>query len=316
MTVRRSDALRALAGSALVPVLGGQAAAQSVALQVATAPIEPGCLVYYARDNGYFQTAAITTTITQTPVTPAIASAVLSGTYDVGYATVSTLAVARAKGVPFVIIAPDAVTDPRYLQSGIVVAVRSPIQTAKDLNGVTFGTPGLNTLGEYLPRAWVDKHGGSASTMKFVEVPFPEIPEALATGRIGAAFVAEPFLTIIQKRGIGRVLAVGDDAIAPSYLASAWFASESWAKAHADVVARFAGALARAARWANANPAKAVPLITTYLKSDPAITAASCRTYFGETLTPAQVQPIIDVTARYGNFATYPATDLIYAAPR
>lgn len=316
MPISRSHALGGIASLALLPALGGRAAAETETLRVATTPIEPGCLVYYAQENGYFQGAPFTLEVTPNPSTPAIAAAVVAGSYDIGYATVSTLAVARTRGLPFVIIAPDALETQSQVQSGIVVPLHSTIQSAKDLNGVTFGTSGLNTLGEYLPRAWVDKHGGDATSMKFIEVPFPQMPEALAAGRIGAAYCVEPFLTIIEKRGIGRILNSGDDAIAPSYLAAAWFATEQWAKAHPEIVARFAGSLARAARWANANPAKVVPIITSYLKADPALTAASRRTYFAESLTPAQIQPIIDITARYGKFASYPASDLIYVPNR
>jgi NitT/TauT family transport system substrate-binding protein len=316
MPLTRSHALKGMTSLALLPALARGAAAQAETLRVATTPIEPGCLIYYAQENGYLQNSGLTVEVTPNPSTPAIAAAVVSGTYDIGYATVSTLAVARTKGLPFVIIAPDALETQSQVQSGIVVPLHSPIQTAKDLDGVTFGTSGLNTLGEYLPRAWVDKHGGDATSMKFVEVPFPQMPDALAAGRIGAAYVVEPFLTIIEKHGIGRILNSGDDAIAPAYLAAAWFSTEQWAKAHPDVVSRFAGAMARAARWANANPAKVVPIITSYLKADPALTAASRRTYFGETLAPAQIQPIIDVTAKYGKFTSYPAADLIYVPSR
>ena len=316
MPMSRSQALMSLSSLALLPALGTRAAAATETLRVATSPIEPGCLIYYAQDNGYLQAAGLAVEVTANPSTPAIAAAVVAGTYDIGYATVSTLAVARAKGLPFVIIAPDSLETQSHVQSGIVVPMQSPIQTAKDFDGVTFGTSGLNTLGEYLPRAWVDKHGGNAANMKFVEVPFPQMPDALAAGRIGAAYVVEPFLTIIEKRGIGRVLNSGDDAIAPSYVAAAWFATEEWAKAHPQIVSRFAGALAKAASWANANPAKVVPVITSYLKSDPAITAASRRTFFGETLATAQIQPLIDITAKYGKFASYPASELIYVPAR
>ncbi len=316
MPITRSHALKSMASLALLPALARPAAAQGQPLRVATTPIEPGCLVYYAQDNGYIQNAGLTVEVAVNPSTPAIASAVVAGSYDVGYATVSTLAVARTKGLPFVIIAPDSQENQSQIQSGIVVPLHSPIQTAKDFDGVTFGTSGLNTLGEYLPRAWVDKHGGDATSMKFVEVPFPQMPEALAAGRIGAAYVVEPFLSIIVKHGIGRVLNSGDDAIAPTYLAAAWYTTEQWAKAHPDLVSRFSGALARAARWANANPAKVIPIVANYLKADPAILAISTRTYFADALVPAQIQPVIDITAKYGKFPTYPAADLIYVPGR
>ncbi len=229
----------------------------------------------------------------------------------------STLATAHAKGIPFVIIAPAGVINGSKAIGGIVISESSVIKTAKDFNGKTFGTSGHNKLAENLQRAWVDKNGGDSSTMKFVEIPFPQIGDALAAGRIDAAYLVEPFLTIAkQKNNGGNLLSTGDDAIAPVYLASAWYAMSAWAKAHPDLVVRFATAMAEAGRWANANPAKVVPIVAAHLKADPAVTAAAPRTDYTDRLVAAQIQPWIDITARYAKFPPFPSADLVYSAAR
>ena len=174
----------------------------------------------------------------------------------------------------------------------------------------------MNTLAEYLPRAWVDKHGGDSSTMKFLEIPFPQIADAIAAGRIDAGYLVEPFIGIAKARNLARFLTTGDDAIAPVYLASAWYSTVAWAKAHPDLVARFVSAMAETGRWANANPAKVVPIIVNHLKSDPATTAASPRTDFTDKLVTAQIQPWIDITARYAKFPSFPTSELMYAPPK
>ena len=67
-----------------------------------------------------------------------------------------------------------------------------------------------------------------------------------------------------------------------------------------------------AARWGNANQDKVVPYLVKYLKADPALAAAEHRPVFAERLVPAQIQPWIDVTAKYAKFAPFPASDIIY----
>ena len=62
----------------------------------------------------------------------------------------------------------------------MLVAANPTVKSGKDLNGKTIGTPGLNTLGEYGVRAWVDANGGDSTTLRFVELPFPVMPAALA----------------------------------------------------------------------------------------------------------------------------------------
>ena len=140
-SLSRAAAVRALGGAAVAPLLGapafGQAALPTV--RVALIPIEPSCLVYYAQENGDFQRAGITVEVTENPASPAIASAVAAGSYDIGYATVSTLADAHAKGLPFVIVAPDGLIKPGVAVGAIVVAPQSSIHTAKDFDGKTCG---------------------------------------------------------------------------------------------------------------------------------------------------------------------------------
>jgi NitT/TauT family transport system substrate-binding protein len=314
----RLRVVQVLAGAVASPALFRKAVAQAPAtIRLGIIPIEPTCSAYYAKENGFFDKAGLNVEITPSAATAGIAAAVVSGTYDIAYATVSTLATAHAKGLPFVIIAPAGVINGTKAIGGIMVPTHSTIQAAKDLNGKTFGTSGLNTLAEYLPRAWVDKYGGDSSTMKFIEIPFPQIGDALAAGRIDAGYLVEPFITIAKQRNLARFLATGDDAIAPVYLASAWYAMSSWAKAHPELVARFVSAMAEAGRWANANPTKVVPIIANHLKADPAITAAAPRTEFTDRLVAAQIQPWIDVTAKYAKFPSFPSPDLVYTpAPK
>jgi ABC-type nitrate/sulfonate/bicarbonate transport system substrate-binding protein len=307
-----------LAGAALFACsLRAPGAAQTTGvIRVAMIPNEPATEVYFAKDMGFFQKAGLDVDIAQNPSTPAIASAVAQGTYDIAYATISTLAVAHVKGLPFVIIAPGVGNLPGKAAGAIMIPVNSTVKSGKDFNGKTFGTAGLNTLAEYLPRAWIDKHGGDSTTVHFIEIPFPETPDALASGRIDAAYLTEPFITIAEEKHAAKVLTTGDDAIAPRYTSTAWYTTRAWARAHPDLVARFAGAIHEAAVWANKNPDKVVPIVAKYLKADPALTAKASRPYWVEQLSAAQIQPWIDVTARYAKFAPFPAADMIYAPSR
>ncbi len=312
MHVSRRHALAALAAAGSVPYLGRPAAADGPAIRVGMIPIESACGAFYAKENGFFQNAGVNVEIELNPSTPAIASAVVAGTYDIAFSGISTLAAAHARGLPFVLIAPSGIIAPGTVSGGITVAPQSPIRTATDLNGKTFAASGLNTQAEYSPRAWIDKHGGDSTTCKFIEMPFPQIADAIAAGRVDAGYLVEPFLTVASKRGVVRTIASGDDAIGTTFLASGWFALAAWAKAHPDAVAAFASAVGQAGHWANANPDKVVPIIAAHLKTDPAVTAAVPRTLYTDRLIAAQVQPWIDVTAKYAKFPSFAAADLMY----
>jgi NitT/TauT family transport system substrate-binding protein len=314
MLATRRRAIRVLAAAATTPWWMDIAAAQAPAtIRAAMIPIESAASIYYATNNGYFAKAGLDVRIAQNASTPALAAAVASGTYDIAYATISTLAAAHSRGLPFVVIAAGVGFIPGVIPGSIMVAQNSPIKTGKDCNGKTFATAGLGTIAEYLPRAWIDKNGGDSSTVKFVEVTFPETAAAMMAGGGGGGGMGWQLLTAAAKKGEARILATGDDAIGARFTSTGWYATSQWAKAHPELVERFANAMMESARWANANQPKVVPILAKELKVDPVLSAAAHRPYFVERLTADQLQPWIDVTAKYGKFPTFPAAELVYS---
>jgi NitT/TauT family transport system substrate-binding protein len=312
----RRDALALLGAGAMLPLLPTRASAQNdLTIRVAYIPFEASAQLFYAQESGLWNKAGLNVQLQPNPFGAAIAAAVASNAVDVGYATIMTLASAHAKKLPFTIVAAANAFDVSQPPGGMLMSASKDVRKGVDLNGKTIGSPGLNTLGEYGVRAWVDAGGGDAASLKFVELPFSEMPAALANGRIDAAFVAEPFLTQAKKLGVHTV-AVEFDAIANSFLVAGWFTTSDWAKSHQRAIGLFAQSMRDAVDWAKANPSKLPDILAKYLKVDPAQVASTPRTYFVKTLDPAQVQTGIDLTAKYAKFESFPASEIIYVPPR
>jgi NitT/TauT family transport system substrate-binding protein len=141
-------------------------------------------------------------------------------------------------------------------------------------------------------------------------MPFPDMPGALATGRIDAAVIAEPELSAALAKGDVRVLANCYDGISKNFLIGAWFTTGAWAKAHPDLVKKFAKAISQTAAWANKNQTESGALVTKYTKI--VFSPGMKRTIFAEKLEAANVQPLIDGSAKYGIISkTFPASDII-----
>jgi NitT/TauT family transport system substrate-binding protein len=313
--VNRRRALASLGAGAVAFGTATRAFAKPATIRVAYIPIENCAQVFYAKEQGFFESANLDVQLQPIPYGSAIASAIASNAIDVGFAATVTVATAHAKGLPFVFIAPANEFSARAQPTtGIVVSAASGVRTARDLNGKIFGTAGLGSLAEFAPRAWIDANGGDSSTVKFVELPFSALPDALASGRVDAAFIADPFFS--KAKESGRVLGTGLDAVAKEFIVGGWIATPAWATANAAAVAGFAAAIARATAWANANPLKAADTLVRYLKVDPAAVAATSRSIFAEKLTLALLQPGIDNASRYGKFAHIPAQDLVYVPGR
>jgi NitT/TauT family transport system substrate-binding protein len=292
--------------------------ADATPVRLAYIPTENNAQAFYAQELGLFAKAGLDVRMQPINFSAAIASGVLSGAIDIGNSSSLTLTVAHNKGLPLVFVAPANafLLHKGNAESGIVVAAASPIRVARDLNGKTFGCSGLGSFGEYIPRAWVDANGGDSSTMKFVEAPNAELGAAVSSGRADAAFISPPAFQKALAEENCRLLAIASDAVAKEFMASGWFATTAWAKANAATVAAFASAIHDATLWARANPDKTVDILVKYLKLDPAVVRSSTRATFLDGLTPAMLQPPINVVARYAKFPPFAADELIYTPPR
>lgn len=295
------------------PLGAEHAAAQNSTqhLRVAYVPFEGAAQVLYAQEEGFFAKEGVSVDLQPMTSPAAIASAVASGAIDVGFSSITIVAIAHSKGVPLVLVAagPLAVAPNAPQSGGLIAAATSAIHTAKDLDGKTLCAAGLATLTQFAPSAWIDANGGDSASVKFIEVPYSAMHEAVISGRCSAGYLTEPFYT--PAKPDTRTLAWTLDSISKNYLGAAWTATAAWTRDHPDAVARFAAAMRDAASWANRQPPAIVGILVKYTGGDPATVASETRDVFAERLTPGLVQPSIDVAARYLHFPGFPATALL-----
>jgi NitT/TauT family transport system substrate-binding protein len=314
--ITRARAAALLFGGAALGATRYRGRAQTgIPVRIATFAVENAMGCFYAKDAGFFAKAGIDADVQIMQGGSAVVAAVVSNAIDIGYSAFDTLAAIHQKGVPLVVIAPG----PEYLSpatthdAALVVAENSTIHQAKDLNGKIVATNTLHSLSDIAPRLWMDQNGGDSTTVKFVEVPFSAMSAALEAGRIDAGWIVEPSLGVVKN---GRVVFYGYDVIAKHFLLGAWFTTAQWAKDHSDAVKRFAAAIRETAAWANKNPEKSGEILAKYTKIDPSVIAMMVRAHFADQLTPALMQPLIDVSAKYNGFARFPAEELLYTPPR
>ncbi|MGA2395651.1 MAG: ABC transporter substrate-binding protein [Candidatus Lustribacter sp.] len=303
-------------GAALLSSSAALRAQAAAPLRVGTILVEAAAEIYFAQDAGFFAKAGLVADIQAFDTGPAIAAAVVANALDIGYITVDAAAAIHQKHVPLVLIAPSA----EYLSpttqgtSAFMVPANSTVRSGSDLNGKTIAVIALNGITHIAARAWIDQNGGDSTTAKFIEVPPPAMPAALAAARVDAAWVTEPFLAAAKKSA--RVLGYGFDVIGKRFLLNAWFTTQTWAREHPDLVLRFAQTMRETAAWANANHAASAPIVAKYTKIDPGIVANMTRSYYADQLTPALLQPLADISAKYNNFAPFPVAELIYTPVR
>lgn len=290
----------------LTPLAAG---ADTTTIHVATTPIELGAEVLYAQDQGFFKKAGVTVDVQLISSGAAIAAAVASGSLDIAQANLVSLAAAHERGLPFVLVAPAGLYSSENSTTSIVVAKNSPIKTGKDLEMKTVAGNGLRNITQIGAAAWMDQNGGDATKMRFIEMPFTQMPAALDAGRIDAAVIAEPVLSVAVAGG-ARIIGQPYSAIAKQFLIGGWFTTSAWAKAHPDEMKRFVSAIIESAKWANTHHAESEHILEKYTKVR--VSPTMKRSVYAERLNPADIQPLIDASAKYGSIkATFPASELI-----
>ena len=311
--IDRRAAVAAIAGAFATPLVARPVLGQDVPLRLATAPLDVSAQPYYALKNGFFKNAGLTNVTLQTIGTgAAMAVAVAGGAVDIAVNNIVGIAQAYQRSVPFTMIAAAGLYSSSAPTSVLMVKKDSPLRTAADLNGKTLGASGLRGVAQFAPMAWVDQHGGQSSTLKFVELTSPEMLAAIPAGRVDGGLIIEPYIAEAKKTM--RVFADCFDAIAPTFIISAHFCNLEWARAHADVVRRYATAMQAAAVWANAHHDQSAEILIDIAHLQPDVVKTMTRSVYGDKLDPAQVQPVIDVTAKYTGSPPFPASKLIFAA--
>ena len=312
--MKRSAVLAGLAGGAALATAPRVARGAGTPVNIALLPIDTDSLPYYAQELGYFQQAGIDANISVIQAGSSVVSAIVGGSLDIGFTNPISLASAHLSGIPIVAIAAAGIYQLHEIPTAaILVPKNSPIRAAKDLNGKTMACSGLKNLGQWGPAIWIDKNGGDSSTMKFTEMPFPEMPVALASGRVDSAFPAEPFITIAKDSA--RVLADAFASVAPRFNLGIWVTSRQWADAHKDLVSEFAGVMSKTAAWSNNNHAQSAAILAKYAKLDPSIASSMARVPNATRLQAADMQPVLDLALKYGTLPTAVAAEqLIYRA--
>jgi NitT/TauT family transport system substrate-binding protein len=266
---------------------------------VATSADESSSGVLWGLASGRFKNAGLDVSVQRSNNGAAVAAAVVGGSVQIGKSSVQALISAHIKGIPFVIIASAIMYDGNVNESGLLVARDGPIRTARDLNGKTMACAALNDLLSLAISTWMDHNGGDSKSVNFIEMPTAAAADAVATGRVAGAMVANPFFSQVMPTGKFREIGRPMSTIAKLFMASAFFTTADYLSNNNDVVARFRKAVTESAGYVNKHHAETAGALAAFSNVDPKVIASMSRAPLGTSLEPKYLQPVIDVAYQY-----------------
>ena len=253
----------------------------------------------YASKNGSFKTAGLNVEIIGGLNTgSALTQAVVAGVADIAISNTINIAIAIAHGAPLKIIAGGALYSAQAPTQALCVTSDSLIRTAKDFEGKTIGVTALRDLTEVGCRAWIDQHGGNATKVRFAELSMAMMPPALQRGTVDGCFIGEPQLAQAKKNGV-RVVGNAYDAIASSFLLSAYCTTDAFLAKNPALVKQFCDATYSAARWANSHRSDTAPMLAEAAKMDIALVNSATRMRFATGLDAKMIQPMLTLMQKY-----------------
>lgn len=297
--MRRSGALTLLAGGLAGAARPAFAQTGLPVVRIGTLAIDAGGQAYYGTDTGIFAANGITPQVVTLTAGAAIVAAILGGDLEVGASNPLQVAVAIARGIPLVMIAPGCLYSKRDASPNLFVAKNSPITKPKDLTGATLGVGTLGDFNQLSLFAWLDANHVPRESVKYVELKFSEMAAALQRGTVQAGLMAAPAKTEALAAGLVREFADTYLSIMPEFSPLVWVASRSWVQKNPEVAKSVVDGLYATARWANVNTRRSGEILAKYSQADPAVIATMQRLYFATQNKREYVEPILQLAARY-----------------
>lgn len=193
---------------------------------------------------------------------PTVVESIKAGRLQASFMIAPLAMKLREQGVPVKIL---------YLghRDGSEVMVRKdlPATSLRDLRGKTFALPSKYSNQNLVIHKLMQDQGVKPEEIKFVEMPPPDMPGALAAKAIDAYFVGEPFAAKAELDGSGRVLYYAKD-IWPHFISCVLVVHEKLIKERPAVVKDLVRGIAESGEWAETHRLDAAKVVFPYFRQD------------------------------------------------
>ena len=230
------------------------AQAQTTKIRVSTIPIIDTAPLQVGIAKGFFAAEGLEVDTTPTAGGAMGLPALAAGQVQITFSNVISVVLGAKQGLGFEIIAAGSNTGEKTPDLAALIAKKgSTIKTGKDLEGKRVAVNTRNNIIWLYARAWVQATGGNPDAVTYLEVPFPQMVDAVKGDRVDAAFVVEPFLSAGVASDAVSIVGWPYNAVQKRIPVSQYVATKTFISQNPGVIDRWVRAYNKSVDWTNQN---------------------------------------------------------------
>lgn len=306
--MKRRSFLGALAAVPLLAACGAEtkatnagSTAGSGVLTVGMIPVAHFAPVYIAHREGFFTAEGLEIQTQVIQNAASIVPSVINGQLSFGTASGAPFINGISKDLPIRAVAPAGANpgSPEEDTIAILVAPDGPGELA-DLAGKTLAVNAQGSQPHIAASKILKDAGVDPKSVRIVAMPMADAIAALDQGRIQAAAMAEPFVTIGREQGARLLSPLYSIAFHSTGMESVYFASQSFIDSRRDEVDAFSRAIIKANQLANEDREVLQEVLVSKLELDPALAGKMTVPTYATDTNAATLVEISEVMADTG----------------
>lgn len=253
--LNRRHFVQAAAIAATVASVPGHALAQApVKIRASVVPIIDTAALHAAIHKGFFAAEGLEVDLTPISGGAAGLPALAAGQVQIAFSNIVSTLLGASQGLGFKIIAPAASAPDNPPEGTAIVAAKGKgFRTGKDLEGKRVAVNNRANVIWLYSRAWVEATGGNPDRVTYLEIPFPQMTDAIKSGQVDAGLLVDPFMSAGIQAGTLELVGWPFHTVQRGMSISHYATTDAFLKSNPQTVAAFVRGLEKGIAWMNAN---------------------------------------------------------------
>jgi NitT/TauT family transport system substrate-binding protein len=291
-----------------VAITGGSAAL--VPVRVGIIPIIETMPTWVGKAQGFFRDEGLEVELIPNAGGAVGIPAMQGGSIDLTYADVGTILKATEQGLKLRIVTPSGIVAHNATKdSAHFLSLKDgPVEKLTDARGKRVAVNLLGNIVHVYTMAALDRAGLKPGEYTIVEIPYPQMVDALLNKQVDLIYEVEPFKTILLNTGKVRDHGPTHTTIHPNFRVASYVTTERWLTEHEDVARRYQRAYFRSVAFVNEHQKQWGDWAVQYFRLKPELKDQVAFQLWGDTDMGepylASLEKTRDIMLKYGFLKT------------